>query len=280
MTVETAEPDNEQPSQTAGQDRVRKVRELRPDAARYNQRGIPIPRAHDLSLTFRGYLWLEMSALFLAAPLALWYAVHIARLPLFQVLPALLIPTAFILLVDGRFIWRKIVTTWFSFGELLHILGTFLILGSLLAWYALQIQPGRFLYFPERRPDLWLLVMTFYPVLSVTVQEVLCRVFFFHRYGPLLENRAVLLITLNAALFGYAHIIFQNWPAVWISAIGGVLFAVRYWRTRSFWAVWLEHSLYGNLIFTIGFGSFFFTGVSNTSAMPTWREVVGWLSFL
>ena len=159
-------------------------------------------------------------------------------------------------------------------------MGTFMILGSLLSWYALEIQPHRFLYFMERRPELWTLVMIFYPVLSVTVQEVLCRVFFFHRYGPLLENRALLLILLNAVLFGYAHIIFQNWEAVWISTLGGVLFAVRYWRTRSFWAVWLEHSMYGNLIFTIGFGSFFYTGVSNVQTMPTWRELLATIPFL
>ena len=258
----------------------RKVRQLsRVDETR-NRRGIPIPRAHELSIPYRTYLWLEMMALFIGAPLALWWAVHVARIPLFQVLPALLIPIFFILLVDGRFIWRKIVTTWFTFGEFLHILATFAILGSLLTWYALQVQPDRVGSFYRRVPDLYVLVMIFYPVMSVTAQEIMCRVFFFHRYGPLLENRALLLISLNAVLFGYAHIIFQNWPAVWISALGGVLFAVRYWRTRSFWAVWLEHSLYGNLIFTIGFGSFFFTGVSNVSAMNISRDILSWLPFL
>jgi hypothetical protein len=34
-------------------------------------------------------------------------------------------------------------------------------------------------------------------------------------------------------------------------------------RTQSFLAVVLEHALYGDLIFTIGLGRFFFTGAAN-----------------
>jgi CAAX protease family protein len=48
-----------------------------------------------------------------------------------------------------------------------------------------------------------------------------------------------------------------------MSFIGGLIFAYRFARTRSFFAVWLEHALYGDLIFTIGLGRFFFTGVAN-----------------
>ena len=54
-----------------------------------------------------------------------------------------------------------------------------------------------------------------------------------------------------------------HWEAVTISFIGGLIFAYRYTRTRSFLAVWLEHALYGDLIFTVGLGRFFFTGVAN-----------------
>ena len=52
------------------------------------------------------------------------------------------------------------------------------------------------------------------------------------------------------------------WEAVAISLAGGLLFAYRFTRTRSYLAVVLEHALYGDLIFTIGLGRFFFTGVA------------------
>jgi hypothetical protein len=42
-----------------------------------------------------------------------------------------------------------------------------------------------------------------------------------------------------------------------------MLLAYRYEATRSFWAVWIEHTLWGWLVFTIGLGGYFFTGVSN-----------------
>ena len=37
--------------------------------------------------------------------------------------------------------------------------------------------------------------------------------------------------------------------------------------TRSFWAVFLEHTLWGGLVFTVGLGRYFFTGVGILS----WR---------
>lgn len=75
------------------------------------------------------------------------------------------------------------------------------------------------------------------------------------------------MVLVNGALFGFAHIIFNNWIAVAGSAVVGCIIAYRYWMTRSFWAAWLEHALYGCLIFTVGLGMFFFTGVSNLAAL-------------
>ena len=96
-------------------------------------------------------------------------------------------------------------------------------------------------------------------------QELVYRVFFFHRYAPALNGESWLAIAVNAALFATMHaIIFASrgssfhWEAVMISFIGGLIFAYRYTRTRSFLAVWLEHALYGDLIFTVGLGRFFF----------------------
>jgi uncharacterized protein len=114
----------------------------------------------------------------------------------------------------------------------------------------------------SERPGRWLKIMTLYPFTSVLAQEFVYRVFFFHRYGPLFSNRW-LLIAANALAFGFAHILFRNWIAVAGTLAGGVLFAWRYERTRSFWAVWTEHTLWGWLVFTVGLGIYFFTGVNN-----------------
>lgn len=108
-------------------------------------------------------------------------------------------------------------------------------------------------------PLLWLVVMIFYPLLSVYPQELIYRTFFFRRYEALVKNPR-LLVALNALVFGYMHIIFHNWIAVALTTIGGVLFARVYMRSRSTLLVSLIHALYGSSIFTLGLGQFFYHG--------------------
>jgi membrane protease YdiL (CAAX protease family) len=72
-----------------------------------------------------------------------------------------------------------------------------------------------------------------------------------------------MIIVVNGGLFGIGHVMFGNWIAVAGTMATGMLFAYRYDRTRSLAAVWLEHTLWGWLVFTVGLGGYFFTGVSN-----------------
>ncbi|MEE9590187.1 MAG: CPBP family intramembrane glutamic endopeptidase [Hyphomicrobiaceae bacterium] len=216
-----------------------------------------------LSPTRRLWLMAEMALLYLVAPMGVYVLVYGYGTPLFMVLLPVFVIFATILTIDGDFIWRKLLTTGIKWAELAQIIALFLVAGAAIAWFAWKTVPGLFLLFPRRLPELWLIVMVLYPLISVTTQEIMFRVFFFHRYGGLFGHQAVLLIWVNAALFTFAHIIFQNWISIWISLLGGLLFAWRYHRTRSFWAVTFEHALYGNLIFTVGLGRYFFTGMSN-----------------
>jgi membrane protease YdiL (CAAX protease family) len=126
----------------------------------------------------------------------------------------------------------------------------------LVAALALLV-PDHLFYFPRRLPGQWLLILVLYPLLSVYPQELLWRAVIFHRYLPLLPT-AALRVAGSAALFGYVHIIFANWVAVILTLIGGVLFGIRYERTRSLAIVWLEHSLYGQVLFTVGLGQYFY----------------------
>lgn len=115
----------------------------------------------------------------------------------------------------------------------------------------------------KKNPLLWVLILFLYPVLSVYPQEFLYRTFFFHRYHTIFENR-ILFITLNALLFGYMHIIFHNWVAVVLTTGGGLLFALIYERTRSTAVVFVAHSLYGWMLFTLGLEEFFDNGTLGT----------------
>lgn len=126
----------------------------------------------------------------------------------------------------------------------------------LIAW-VLVTQPEAFLSFPRRNPKLYVVVMLAYPLLSVYPQELIYRVGFFHRYEPAL-GRGWPTILVSGLAFGWVHLLFHNWIAVALSTIGGVLFAWTYHRDRSAATAWLEHAVWGCLIFTIGLGTYFY----------------------
>lgn len=207
-------------------------------------------------------LAVEMCILFIGAPIVMMWAIHALRLPLFVVLQPLLIGIVIYLLWDRGFLVRRELTRGFPLAELFSMLAVFASAALALGVLVAQELPGSFLAFPRYRPSLWLMVMILYPLMSVIVQELVYRTFFFHRYGPLFGERRGLAIAANGVLFGFGHIIFGNWVAVAGTLFLGLLVAWRYERTRSFWAAWLEHSLYGWLVFTIGIGGYFFTGVA------------------
>ena len=105
----------------------------------------------------------------------------------------------------------------------------------------------------KTNPVLWLMVSILYSVVSVYPQEFLYRSFFFSRYEVLLKN-PYLLIAVNALVFSFAHIVFKNLFVLAITLIGGVIFAITFFRTRSLLLTSLEHALYGSWLFTVGMG--------------------------
>ncbi|MFZ4124608.1 MAG: CPBP family intramembrane glutamic endopeptidase [Rickettsiales bacterium] len=121
------------------------------------------------------------------------------------------------------------------------------------------INPEKFLELPTERPLLWMMIMVMYPLISVVPQEFIFRTFFFERYKPLFPTRGA-MITASALAFGFAHIILQNWVAVGLTTIGGFYFASTYHKRRSMALVWAEHALYGCFLFTIGLGTYFYSG--------------------
>lgn len=111
----------------------------------------------------------------------------------------------------------------------------------------------------KRSPVLWAAVMLLYPLLSVYPQELLYRAFFFHRYQPLFGSGWSMLLA-SALAFGFVHIIFGNWLAVALCVLGGLLFSFTYHSSNSLILTCLDHAIFGNFIFTIGLGRFFYHG--------------------
>lgn len=142
-----------------------------------------------------------------------------------------------------------------------RVLLRFALLAALVTLAVWQFAPHSFLSFPRQRPGFWLLIMVLYPVLSVWPQELVYRSFMFHRYRPLFGG-GLRYVIASALAFGFAHVMFLNWIAPAMTVIGGALFATSYRRHRSLALSCLEHALYGDMIFTVGLGMYFFSGAA------------------
>ena len=223
-------------------------------------------RPHDIEnppLARRLRLMLEIGLFFIIGPLLIQYAIFGLRLPLFVVLTPVFVALILYLLWDDTFAVAREFRRGMELGEAKSVLVMFAGVGIIVTAFVSQRFPDEFLSLPLNRPVMWSRLMVLYPILSVVAQELIYRTFFFHRYGPLFGNDRWLMILVNAAVFGLGHIIYGSYVSIILTAIFGLLLAWRYQRTRSFWTVWFEHSLYGLLVFTIGLGRYFFTGVVN-----------------
>lgn len=194
----------------------------------------------------------EFFILFVLLPILFFYEF----LPLFFIVPTLWIVSLYI-----YFIFKKSNENAFLFEridkfELLFVLIRFLLIGSLLIAFTYYYFEDKFFVFLFDKPLLFLALLIFYPILSVIPQELIYRRFFLFRYERRLSKISMILI--NGLIFGFAHILFVNYIAIGFSAIGGALFISTYQRTKSFSLVCLEHSLYGNLIFIVGLGDYFY----------------------
>jgi len=154
----------------------------------------------------------------------------------------------------------RVLAIDFDRDALYGVLKRYLAVTVAICVFLLYFRPELFLALPRSRPWFWLGVMLFYPVFSALLQEILFRSFYFYRYEKLLKGRPLLLVTLNALLFAYVHIVFGNWIAVVFTFFGGLLFAHTYLKSRSLLLTAIEHSLYGNTLYTLGLGHYFYHG--------------------
>ena len=207
----------------------------------------------------RLYLSIEFTLIFVLIPIVLFfYRVHVKRL----VIPALLVFSAvclFVLLRDKTFPRGRLWGSQSPGSNLKGVLLRFVVGGTALFFLVYAFKGDLLFRFPRERFYLWLVVMVLYPLLSAYPQELIYRTFFFHRYKGLFPG-SLLMMVVSGLSFGLVHLFFNNWPAPVFSTLGGVMFARTYAKTGSLLTVAIEHGLWGNLIFTLGLGWYFYAG--------------------
>jgi membrane protease YdiL (CAAX protease family) len=201
-----------------------------------------------------------MAVIFLGLPLLAWWQSETLRR---WVIPQILLLALVCLAVlwrDPGFDRRVLRSFPHHWRPCLVRIALILLVGGavVLGWAAWSADVALFA-FPRQRPGLWLLVLLLYPLVSALAQELIFRVFFFHRYRALFSTPGP-MIAASAIAFALAHLVLGNWQAPLLSLFGGLLFAWTYARTRSLPLVALEHGLWGDWLFTLGLGRYFYGG--------------------
>lgn len=157
---------------------------------------------------------------------------------------------------------KRIVQWGAQRHEWTHALLRAAVVAAFLFVSAFLLLPDRFLSLPLERPVLWVTIIILYPILSALPQEFIYRAFMQKRYAFL--NAEGPFVIASAFAFALAHLMFGNVIALLLGFVGGLVFARTYWRTKSFGLVLFEHALYGILIFTSGWGWYFYLGAGHS----------------
>ncbi len=216
------------------------------------------------------WLWAECLLLFGGTPFLFYYLVTTppAEIPIdlgFE-LRRSLFPLLWLIAIVAMYRYKRTyqqrifpAMDWPDFRR--RILPRFALSAIFMLGVVLVLAPERLFQFPLERPRLWMLVMIFYPLFSVVPQEIIFRLFFFERYAPLFKEGWPMILASGLA-FGHGHLLFNNNFAYFMSIAGGILFSITYARTRNLSLVWLEHAIYGQCVFTVGLGWYFYTGAA------------------
>lgn len=157
----------------------------------------------------------------------------------------------------GEQLWRWSDLSW---AALRPIVLRWLLCCVLLLSLTALLFPDKLFGLFSQKPEMIPFLLVMYPVVSALPQEFIFCSYFFKRYGALWRYNERITVWVSALTFAYVHVLFINWVAPVLSLIGGYIFARTYQRTRSLAIVTAEHGLYGNALFLVGLGWFFWGG--------------------
>lgn len=97
-----------------------------------------------------------------------------------------------------------------------------------------------------------ILLSLIYLVFSVIPQEIIFRYYFFTRYKDVFKSKYI-LITVNSFIFSIFHVIYLDIKIIFITFLGSLLFSANYMKFNSLILVILQHFLFGQIFFMLGF---------------------------
>lgn len=148
--------------------------------------------------------------------------------------------------------WRTVIK---------HLVIAFIVSLFMIAWVYL-FDRGNLFNLPAGNWRVWIVLSTLYPVFSASVQEIIFRTFIFRRYERVLGNQQTIIL-ISAIAFSFAHIFYFHFVSLLLTFVLGLYLSWLYARFRSVLFTAFLHSLYGNMIFTIGMGHYFWIDMFN-----------------
>ncbi len=199
------------------------------------------------------FKWVELTLIFIGLPLLFYFD----GFPFHKSVPLLTVFIVFLIILLRDKSFDKKLFRFSKQGNWKIIFARFVVFAA-LSFVAVKffIKETPF-YLPQEKTGLWFLIIISYPVWSAYPQELIYRAYFYHRYKDLVKREWILII-MNAFLFSFSHIIFENWLALVLTFFGGIMFSITYKKSNSLMVVFSEHTLYGIWIFTIGLGQYFY----------------------
>ena len=149
-----------------------------------------------------------------------------------------------------------------TLNTLIYVFIRWIVFSFGLFIFTFYVFPEKLFIVQKSNPGFIWKIMIFYPFFSALPQEFIFCKFFFARYKSFFGEKT-LMVAMSSLAFCLAHILFINWVAPVLGLVGGIIFAGTYKKTKSLLMVSIEHSLYGDTLFFIGLGWFFWGGSVN-----------------
>lgn len=200
------------------------------------------------------WLSLEFTLLFFGAPLYIYFEPNLIH-PSILVLPILIGIFIYLKrLPDFKF--KGLVKFSVSKKEVLFHSLTFVVVTSVMITIIYFFDRDNLFNLLRSNPFILLMLCIFYPLFSAYGQEIIYRTFLFHRYRNLFKTNSILILASGIS-FSFVHIVYYSHLSIILTLILGVYLARTYLDTKSVLFVAILHGAYGNMVFFIGMGNYF-----------------------
>jgi uncharacterized protein len=199
-------------------------------------------------------LFSEFMLLFFGAPVLIITGAGIIH-PSAVILPLLIL----IFIYLGRrpgFSFRELVRLRISGKDLVKHGIILLSVSAFLVLSVYLFKPENLFNLPRSNIKVYILICTLYPVFSAFGQEIIYRVFLNYRYREVFRSDRSLILAGSLA-FSFVHIVYFSYISIVLTFFLGLYLTYTYLQTRSVLLTAILHGFLGDVVFTVGLGSYF-----------------------